>query len=166
MKKPGRIIDVTTGQVKSGSHRTILKSNGIGSCVVVAAYDSSLKKGALAHVMLPGKAFMKNELQKTKYTIEAIDEMIKQLKHLGTNEKSIKVCLVGGGNVLKDKQSTIGNDNLVSIEDELNKRGLAISAKAVGGTERRTISLDIEKGIVMYTEGDSAEKLLWEAKIL
>ena len=158
-------IDVSTGEVKSGNHQTILESNGIGSCVVVVAYDSVKRNGALAHVMLPGRALKKDEGQKTKYASDAIEELINQLKSIGTNEKDIEACLAGGGNVLKEVNCTIGIDNLVSVEKELLKEGIPIKDRAVGGTERRTVALDTEKGIVIYTEGDSKKKVLWKFKM-
>ena len=157
------IVDVLTGEVKSGDHRVILNSSGIGSCIVVVAYDAHRKNGALAHIMLPGKASTKKITEKTKYAFDAIEELTDQLEKLGTKEHSIEVCLVGGGNVLKDFNSSICTDNLFSVENELAKRKIRVRAKAVGGTVRRTVSLNPGEGTVLFTEGDSAKKLLWKA---
>ena len=158
-----KIIDVSIGEVKSGSDQLILTSSGIGSCIAVVAYDCSKRNGVLAHVMLPGKS-EETGPQKTKYACDAIDELLRQLVYLGTTEGSIEVCLVGGGNVLKENDCTICRDNLFSIENELFKKDIPIRAQAVGGTKRRTATLDIGKGVVFYTEGDSDEKILWKAE--
>jgi len=143
MTESKRIIDVCTGEVKSGSHQTILESNGIGSCIVIVAFDPIKRNGALAHVMLPGKALKHNKEQKTKYASDAIEELFTQLKILGTDEKNVEICLVGGGNVLKEANCTICSDNLDSVEQELQKREASIKARSVGGTERRTVVLDM-----------------------
>jgi len=158
-----RIIDVLTGEVKAGGKDTILKSNAIASCVVIAAYDPIKEIGALAHAMVPGSAPEGRAFQRTRYAANAIEEMIDIMKHMGVNQESIEVCLVGGGNVLKRKDDTICQDNITSIVELLNEKCIKIRAKAVGGTERRSISLDIEKGSVYYTQADSKEMLLWKA---
>ncbi len=51
-----KIVNVSTGEVKVGRKGEILKSTAIGSCVVIAAYDSERNIGIMAHVMLPGRA--------------------------------------------------------------------------------------------------------------
>ena len=161
-----RIIDVHTGEVKAGGKDTILKSNAIGSCVAIAAYDSTKKVGVLAHVMLPGAAPEGKTFQRTRYAADAIGEMINRMTHLGTNgtnKDGIEVCLVGGGNVLKRKDDTISQQNIASVVELLNEERIKIRAKAVGGTERRSISLDVKNGTIHYTEGDAKENLLWKA---
>jgi len=160
------IIDVQTGEVKAGGKDTIFKSAAIGSCVVIAAYDSEKKVGALAHVMLPGAVPEGKIFQRTRYAADAVDEMISRMTDLGTNKYNIEVCLVGGGNVLKREGDTISQENITSVVKLLNEKYVKIRAKAVGGTDRRSISLDVKEGTVHYTEGDAKEKLLWEALLV
>ena len=153
-----------TGQVKVGRRNSILKSSAIGSCIVIAAYNSNKTVGALAHVMLPGNAPGEGDLQKTSYAADAIDEMLNRMAHLGVDNDEIEVCLVGGGNVLKRKNETICQDNVNSVIEFLQKKGIKIKAKALGGTSRRRISFDIERGSIFYAEADEDERLLWETK--
>ena len=62
-----KVRDVQIGQVKAGTGGVILKSSAIGSCVVVVAYDTARKVGAMAHIMLPGRApTRKKGREKTK----------------------------------------------------------------------------------------------------
>jgi chemotaxis protein CheD len=155
------IIDVNTGQVRLGKGNVILRSLAIGSCIAVAAYDSQKKIGALAHIMLPGNAPKKSP-EKTRYAENAIDEMI-SLMAFGRSQKShIKVCLVGAGNVLKRKDDTICVDNIRSTIRILEERNIPIRAAVLGGTERKSIFLDIETGCVTYSKGDGQKELLWK----
>ncbi|MHC4483370.1 MAG: chemotaxis protein CheD, partial [Planctomycetota bacterium] len=108
-----KTIDVNTGEVKVGGEKIVLRSLAIGSCIVIAAYDFKKKIGAMAHVMLPGRA-PKKTLQKTKYAADAVDEMVSRMTRAGSNEGDIEACLVGGGNVLKKKDETICKDNIES----------------------------------------------------
>lgn len=156
------IIDVNTGKVGVAGTRVILRAIAIGSCIVVAAYDSTRKVGAMAHIMLPGRAPKKTS-EKTKYAGDAIDEMIKGITEKGSKESDLQICLVGGGNVLKKKDDTIGQDNIESTTELLQEKHIPIRATVLGGTERKGVSLDVENGTVFYTEGDGREKLLWKA---
>ena len=158
-----KIIEVQTGEVEAGRGEIILKSDAIGSCVVITAYDSKKKLGAMAHVMLPGRSPQKDFPHRTRYAADAIEVMINKLARLGVNKDEIEVCLVGGGNVLKRNGDTIWKDNIDSVVELLREKGIKIGAKALGGTERRSVSFNVERGSVSYAEAAEDEKLLWEA---
>ena len=159
-----KIIDVQIGEVKSGRGRVVLNSKAIGSCVAIAAYDRERKVGALAHVMLPGKAPKGKEgEEKTKYAADAIDLIIEKMDGYGSRKENIEVVLVGGGNVLNREDDTICKENIESVEELLKERGLKVQAKSVGGTSRRSIYMDVEHGVVSYTKGDDKEMQLWRA---
>jgi len=157
-----KIIYVHTGEVKACANETILKSSPIGSCIVIAAYNTIEQIGAMAHIMLPGNAPEKKFYQKTRYVADALEELINGMNILGTKEKNIEVCLVGGANVMKRKDDTIATNNIASVNVLLKKRNIIIRAKSVGGTKRRSVSLNVETGCVNYTVGDGREKLLYQ----
>ena len=159
-----KIIDVQIGEVKVVRGKVILNSKAIGSCVAIAAYDRERKTGALAHVMLPGRAPQGKEgEEKTKYSADAIDLIIEEMGKFGSRRENIEVVLVGGGNVLNREDDTICKENVESIEELLKERGLKVQAKSVGGTSRRSIYMDVEHGVVSYTKGDDREMQLWRA---
>jgi chemotaxis protein CheD len=154
------VIFVSTGDVKVCDINHHLKSTAIGSCIVVTAWDSSQKIGGMAHVMLPGVAPKGKKEYATRYAANAIDKLLDQLSQLGTKKEKLEVCLIGGANVLKRENDTIGEDNLRSTEGILADKGFLIKSKAVGGTLRRSAFLNVSSGFVYYTEGDSDERLL------
>ena len=156
-----RIIDVQVGQVKTGKGKVILQSKAIGSCIAIAAYDPRRNIGSLAHVMLPGSAPAdKKPSEKTRYATDAIDAMVSKLSDLGSKIDDLEVTLVGGGNVLNRADDTICKDNIESTLQILSEKGLKVRARALGGTKRKGVSLDVECGIVSYTEGDGRERQL------
>ncbi len=154
------IIYVLTGEVKAAKENTILKSAAIGSCVVIAAYDAKEMVGSMAHVMLPGASPEKASSPKTRYAANAIVEMTDMMTRLGTDRENIEVCLVGGANVLKREDDTVCQAIVDSVIELLTKQNIEIKATSVGGTKRRSISMDIDTGNVYHTVGDSADKLL------
>ncbi len=159
--KMKEIIDVNTGEVKLGTGKIILRSIAIGSCIVIAAYDLKKKIAAMAHIMLPGRAPSKTP-EKTKYAVDAIDEMIHTMTQTGSDKCDIEACLVGGGNVLKKKDDTICRDNIESATQLLEKKHIPVRATALVGTKSKGVFLDVETGSVTYTEADGKEKLLWK----
>ncbi len=158
------IVDVQIGEVRVEGRKVILQSKAIGSCIAVVAYDASKNIGAIAHVMLPGSAPSgKNSSEKTKYAANAIDAMVGQMAELGSKSDDIEVALVGGGNILNREDDTICKDNIESALELLEKKRLKVRAQAVGGTNRRSVSLDVEHGVISYAEGNDSEKQLWRA---
>ncbi|MBT3209567.1 MAG: chemotaxis protein CheD [Bacteroidetes bacterium] len=157
-----KIIYALTGEVKIGTIDEILKSSAIGSCVIIAAYDPKCQIAGMAHVMLAGKSPDNTKLPKTRYAVDAIDTLIELLHEHGSNTENLEICLVGGANVLRRKNDKIAQNNINNIIDILEKRKLKITAKSVGGYERRTATLIVEKAELYYSIGSLHEKLLYK----
>ncbi len=154
---------VNTGEVCSGGLDTILNSGAIGSCVVITAFDSDKKIGVMAHVMLPGVLQVKNQLYATRYAANAIEKMLSKLKNFEIRKESIEICMIGGANVLKRENDTIGKNNIDSVKKLIREKKIEIKAKSIGGFDRRTVLFDIGKGCIYYTLGDSKQKILWQS---
>ncbi|MDY0104045.1 MAG: chemotaxis protein CheD [Lentimicrobium sp.] len=162
-KKPVKVVQyVNTGEVSSGGIETILNSGAIGSCVVITAFDSKKKMGAMAHIMLPGRASSKNQVNATRYAANALEELLRQMKNRDVNTEDLEICLVGGANVLKRENDIIGEDNLNSIKKWLTEEQFKIKAESIGGFERRTVIFDVEMGSNFLTVGDSKQETLWQ----
>lgn len=150
-------IDVDTGEVKVASEPTILRVLAIGSCVVVAAFNRNKRIGGLAHIMLPGRSSKRSEQdKKTRYTEDAIDDLLKQLGDLGTRIDELEISLIGGANILGGV--TISNETINSVLDYLKELGFEPKQQRLGGIQRRTMSFDLETGKIFYTEGDHVVK--------
>ncbi|MCK4850863.1 MAG: chemotaxis protein CheD [Phycisphaerae bacterium] len=156
-----KIVDVQIGQVETGKGKVILQSKAIGSCIAIIAYDPTRNIGSLAHVMLPGSAPAgKKPSEKTRYAANAIATIVSKVSRLGSRNDDLEVTLVGGGNVLNRADDTICKDNIESTLQLLSKKSLKVRAQAIGGTDRRSVSLDVESGIVSYSEGNGSERQL------
>ena len=156
------VIDVNTGEVKGCNDSSILRSIAIGSCIAVVAYSSGDKAGAIAHVMLPGAARGKTS-EKTRYAVDAVDELVSILDGFGVDAGDVEVCLVGAGNVLKKEDDTICDSNIRSVNEILKEKNIPVRASVVGGIKRKSVMMNVESGRVTYTEGDGKETFLWQA---
>ncbi len=65
-------IPVSTGEVWAAQQGIILRTDAIGSCIGLAAYDARSKIGALAHIMLPGVSPNSGLAYNTKYAVDAL----------------------------------------------------------------------------------------------
>jgi chemotaxis protein CheD len=148
-----KFIDVDTGKVIVSSKPVTLRVMAIGSCVVVVVYDRNKKIGGLAHIMLPGRSPSRNSEDRTKYTEDAIDFLLDTVKKVGVRSEDLEVNLVGGANIIGE--GSISEEIVSSVLGYLKKLGIEPKNKKTGGTERRSVSLDIESGKIFYTEGDS-----------
>lgn len=157
------IIDVNTGQVKVTSDNVTLRALAIGSCIVIAAYDSTKKTAAMAHIMLPGNA-PADSTEKTKYAADGIEQMINKMLQIDSNPQDIEVCLVGGGNVLKKVDDTVCKNNIRSTTQLLTDKHISIKAAALGGTKRKAVFLDSQTGNISFTQADEQQKVLWQPK--
>lgn len=155
-------INVLTGEVKLARANAILKSAAIGSCIVVTALYPSKDIGAMAHIMLPGKAPEGIKDKRFRFAEDAINEMMDLLNVTTEESRNVKICLVGAGNVLKRDDDSICRNITGSVLEILDRKNLNIEARALGGTKRRSVIFNIAKGEVYFTEDGSPEILLWK----
>lgn len=157
----GEILDVHTGQVRISGGDVVLRATAIGSCLVVSAFSELSNIGAMAHIMLPGRA-PESEAETNKYAENAIDFMLKGLSDAGADTSEIVVCLVGAGNVLRKADDRVCQENIISVMQILKQRKVGINAAILGGIMRKGIFLNVSDGSVCYTQGDSGQMLLWQ----
>ncbi len=156
--KDNEFVDVDTGEIRVSSKPVILRAAALGSCVAVAIYDRYKKIGGLAHIMLPGRSLKGKNGGKTKYAEDAIDVLFDTAKRLGIKINDLEVSLVGGANVLRE--GDIPELVVKSVLDYLKKLNVKWEREKTGGTQRRSVFLDIAAGKIFYSEGDSEIKEL------
>ncbi len=139
-----RVIDVQTGQVRDGQGNAVLRAVALGSCLAIVFYDPARKNGAMAHVMLPGKAPAKaGPGERMKYATDAIDALIEIMENMGSEKGDFCVAIIGGANVLQRENDTIARDNVKSNLRILREKDLNIVARHIGGHERRNAYIDL-----------------------
>jgi chemotaxis protein CheD len=129
----------------------VLVTYSLGSCIAVVATDPTAGVGGLLHFMLPeskldsGKAAQRPCM----FADTGIGALLEELERLGARRRLIAVKLVGGAQVL-DKANFfgIGQRNYTAARRLLWKQGLLIEAEDVGGTDIRTVELELATGRV------------------
>ena len=157
------IINVQIGEIKAARGPAVLETSGIGSCIAIAAYDPIHKAGALAHIMLPGRCPQKKNTLRTRYVEDAVDGIVEIMSDFGAEPNSLVIALAGGANVLQKTEDTICVNNIDSALNYLAQQGLSVTAHSLGGADRRSLSLDLDQGLIHYSHGDRRRLLLWKA---
>lgn len=149
-------------QIVVGSHDSILKTSGIGSCIVIAIYDPIIKIGGLAHAMLPsykstgmsdvvstnGEDINEYNI-KTKYADQAVSALVKELEKRGGKKQNFKASLIGGARMFKLLSAdnfSIGYQNIKAARQKLKELGIIIENEETGGTIGRYMEFNLENG--------------------
>ena len=148
-----RFVDVHMGEVMAGKAEAVLHSDANNACLVIAAYDSVHKVGGLAHAKFVSEEEARKKLNHS-YSREAnnaIDEMIKDMKFLGSKIDNIEVCLVSGENVLHEKGDPDYKSRIESTIEILKKKHIKVKQITETDIGDKHVSLDVETGKLSYT---------------
>jgi len=143
-----RFVDVHTGEVMAGRDEVILKSETNQACLVIAAYDSAKKVGALAHAMFSGG--MKKNISLMRDAAGAIDEMLEDMTLLGSQKEDIKVCLVTGENVPHKDHDPNYDAKLSSTIELLKQKHIEVTENSVVDAGKSHIIFDVSSGQISY----------------
>jgi chemotaxis protein CheD len=140
---------VGIAEVKVAQFPDSFVAYGLGSCVGVTLYDRIKKNGGLAHVMLPSSVLFSRGFVPGKYADTAVDQLVQELKALGSASDRLEAKLVGGANMFKNIVShpvPIGVRNGTAVREKLRTLSIPIVGEDLGGEFGRTIQFSLEDG--------------------
>lgn len=143
------VYELRVGDYKVVSDSGVIKTAGVGSCMVICLYDKQNKIGAMSHCMLPDRTSTDNSSEIGKYIAETIPKMYEEMKRKGANSENIKAKLVGGASMFSIfDHNKIGENNLTKAHEVLKDLKIPIKEEATGGSTGRRVSFDIYNGLV------------------
>jgi chemotaxis protein CheD len=125
----------------------------LGSCLGITIYDPVAHVGALLHIMLPDLAIDPAKAQQNPWMFvnTGFPKMIDECVAAGARKERMILKVAGGacahGNPDED-YFQIGKRNFVMLRKLLWQKGLMLKAYDVGGSQSRTLSLDVISGEV------------------
>ena len=143
-----RVVGISDMCVSRDPSDTLI-TYSLGSCVGLSLYDPEATTGGLIHCLLP---LSKMDVEKAKarpqmFVDTGIVVLIEALMRLGAQKRNL-VARVGGSKLLDTKSTfDIGDRNFAVLRKILWKNDILITAKDVGGSIARTMTLEIETGI-------------------
>jgi chemotaxis protein CheD len=133
----------------SNNPQLTLSTYALGSCVAVVVYDPGTKAAGLLHLMLPESTISPDKAigQPAMFADTGLPLLFRGLAGVGGQRNRYRILVAGGANVLNDsKIFRIGERNVTSTFTWLERNGLAITQRSVGGNFNRTVHLDISTG--------------------
>jgi len=138
---------------------------GLGSCIGLAGYDPVNKVGGMVHVMLPEVFPDRPNDKPGKFADSGVPLLLSMLEKAGAVKSRMKWAMGGGAQVFKFGDATvnrldIGNRNTIAVLAQVQKLGLKVIAQDTGGNNGRTITFDVETGLVRVRTVTQGEREL------
>jgi chemotaxis protein CheD len=144
--------------------KKVLICIGLGSCIALCIYDPVEKISGMAHLLLPcDKYAWDTGHAPAKYVTSGVPLLIGLMLQKGSLKENLIIKIAGGAKVLTvpgdNSFLDIGLKNIVEVHSTLNRQGLKICQKEVGGNSGRTVWFftDTGKIIVHIVNGKSIE---------
>ncbi len=156
------LIRVGMADYKVGRAPASLISYGLGSCVGVTLYDSSMKVGGLLHIMLPDSTQARSNENPAKFADTGIPLMLKEIIALGAVRSRVVAKIAGGSQMFKFANATdimrVGERNSQAVKVVLKDLNIRIIADDTGGNYGRTVELHLDTGVYRIKTIDKGEK--------
>ncbi len=159
----GEVVTVGVAQFHVGRAPLRIMTMALGSCLGIVLYDPTAKVGALAHVMHPRRARVKNNANRIKFVDTAIPIVVERMVGRGARREAIVAKIFGGAQMFESAVGAkgmpqIGEENVMTAREQFAAFGIPIAAERVGGARGRTITFDLEDGSVRVTGVDGSEE--------
>jgi chemotaxis protein CheD len=131
----------------------------VGSCIALSLYHPRLKRGVMAHIVLPDSAG--RESTPGKFADAAVPRMLELFKDCGTPASCLAAKLAGGANMFGSAGPLqIGDANIEAVARALRAAGIRIAAQDVGGNRGRRVTFECEGGTMIVQSAGQATKTL------
>lgn len=156
-------LTVGIADMKFARQEGMLITYALGSCVGISLYDPMIKLGALVHIMLP-EVYGLGDGNVFKYADTGIAETFRKIEIMGARKSRLIAKIAGGAKMFELQGSSalgnIGARNVTSVKQILYAEGVRLAASDVGENYARTMSFDINTGIVKIRTYGRAEIVL------
>lgn len=146
------VIRVGMAELKVGKAPDKIVTLGLGSCVGVCAYDATPKVGGIVHIMLPDSSLAVEPINPAKFADTGIPLLVQELEQLGAILNRIIIKIIGGAEMFSiASQETylgVGERNILAVEETCRKSNLEISAKSTGGHTGKSVTFDLDTGVI------------------
>lgn len=134
-------IKVLIGQVHLTRPPHVLQSV-LGSCIGLVIYDPEIRLAGMAHILLPDSGGKPPGALCGKYGDHAVSCLIEGLTSRGAGLRRLRAKMAGGARMFDralDYRRDIGASNSLAVEEALQRAGIPLVAKDVGGSLGRRV---------------------------
>jgi chemotaxis protein CheD len=144
------VVGVGDGGVSRNPDSTIV-TYALGSCVAVILYDPVAKVAGMLHYMLPESSISSGSTNPRPWMFAdtGVPLLLRIALETGADKRRLRVFAAGGAQVMNDNGVfNIGKRNCLALRKALWKAGLVAHAEETGGTEARTVRIEVDTGRV------------------
>jgi chemotaxis protein CheD len=160
----GQEIVVRVADLNIATGQQVLVTYGLGSCVAILLFEPQHRIAAMAHIMLPSLSLARRGDRPGKTPHTAVPALIEAMVDLGAERKKINSRLVGGASLFASLTPPgsiqMGERNVVSCREVLNREGIPLVAEQVGGESGRSVWLYASDGRAIIRSASQSEQLL------
>ena len=139
------------------SRKPVVISTFLGSCVAVCLFDRKRQIGGMNHILLPGRADLKNYNLPARFGINAMEILINSVMALGADRRGIRAKVFGGACVIPGliEKQAVGRKLGSFVTSFLEKEGIGIISRDLGGTFVRNVYFHTGTGDVYLKQSHS-----------
>jgi chemotaxis protein CheD len=140
---------VAMADMKCGGEDDVLVTYALGSCLGLIIYDPVAQVGGLLHAMLPLSKINPEKAQVNPFMFvdTGVPELFKAVYNKGGMKKRLIVKAAGCGNPIGNSEMfKIGDRNFSILKKLLWKNNVMLTRGDTGGTDARTVNLDLASG--------------------
>ena len=141
----------------------VLATYALGSCIGLTVYDPEAEVGALLHFMLPDSAIDPVRSRRNPYMFAdtGVPLLLEQVYGEGASKRRLITHAAGGACIMEHgNMFDIGKRNYLALRKILWSTGVLLSGEAVGGSNPRTVRLEIGSGRLWLQEGGGLRELV------
>ncbi|MDO6385824.1 MULTISPECIES: chemotaxis protein CheD [unclassified Uliginosibacterium] len=125
----------------------------LGSCVSITLWHPRLRMGGMCHFMLPSRGVIpEGGSYDGRYGDEAMKMFMGHIMRVAAEPEEFQAKLFGGANMFADiaqrREANVGERNIEMGLAQLERYGIPLIAKHLGGESHRKLMLDVWSGDV------------------
>ena len=128
----------------------VITTLGLGSCVGIVLYDSTIKLAGMVHIMLPDSTKIVHNENKYKFADTGIQALLHLMIEKGAMKNRITAKIAGGAQMFGFQSTSdllrVGEKNVEATKLQLDKLRIPIIAEDTGANYGRTIEFYSETG--------------------
>jgi chemotaxis protein CheD len=131
----------------------LIITHALGSCLGIAVHDPVARVGGLLHVMLPLSTIDPEKADRNPFMFvdTGFPRLLIECLMAGAQRQRLEIRVAGGANSQERGENDffqIGKRNFIILRKLLWQNGFLLKSYDVGGTNSRTMSLEISSGKV------------------
>lgn len=157
------LITVGISDVKITENPGALVTYALGSCVGICLYDTAVRIGGLAHIMLPYHPDHQEGEQINRYADSCLPVMVKEMEGKGCLRSRIQAKIAGGAKMFEVADDSafgnIGARNIAAVKETLSALGIYLRAEDTGLNYGRTVyfyTVDGKMVVKSFAKGEKS----------